>query len=960
MLAPERAIAREVNEIMALSSVPLPFYGQLPYGYQPSGQVSSGSAGSANSSSSKTASASSGNPTDIVDIRSSRSGFTAAAGDLFSLGDLCAATAPAGSSIAGYKVAIRSDQAPPDGGQLLLGDKDVTGQLSFTADEFSRLHFKTGPSGSQQDLVVVAQLGTRLADGTLSNAVDSPATQITANVTGTRSINAVGALLTRAAGTDADFINTAQEASIFTGFGKARPGLSTVGNFTAAADDLFSVNDLYAATAPTGSSIANYKIALRSDQAPPGGGQLLLGDKDVTGQLSFTADEFSRLHFKVGQSGSTQDLVVVAQLGTRQADGTLSNVIDSPATQITANVTGTRSLNGIGALLTRATGNDADFVNTAQEASIFTGFGKARPSLTTVGNLSAAAGDLFSVGNLYAATAPAGSSIANYKVALRSDQAPPNGGQLLLGDKDVTGQLSFTADEFSRLHFKAGPSGSQQDLVVVAQLGTRSADGTLSNAVDSPATQITANVTGVRSINAVGALLNRTAEADSNFVSIAQEASIFTGFGQARPALNTVGNFTAAAGDLLSLGDLYAATAPTGSSIANYKVAIRSDQAPPNNGQLLLGDKDVTGQLSFTADEFSRLHFKTGPSGSTQDLVVLAQLGTRQADGTLSNVIDSPAVQITASVTGVRSINASGALLTRAAGDDADFVHTAQDASIFTGFGRPRPGLSTVGNLSAATGDLFSLNDLYTATAPTGSSIASYKVALRSSQGASNNGQLLLGDKDVTGQLSFTADEFSRLHFKAGPAGSQQDLVVVAQLGTRSADGTLFNVVNSPAVQITASVTGTRSINAVGALLTRAAGSDADFVNTAQEAAIFTGFGRARPGLSTVGMPNDPQVAETLLASLVGRFQSTQTVASALNAPTAANGAASAAALLLNPRYAGAIGASRTAGSATAGSAQGTAPWLLNPSDPGSYQTGGAGLTLQKFAVAAYQASQKA
>ena len=212
----------------------------------------------------------------------------------------------------------------------------------------------------------------------------------------------------------------------------------------------------------------------------------------------------------------------------------------------------------------------------------------------------------------------------------------------------------------------------------------------------------------------------------------------------------------------------------------------------------------------------------------------------------------------------------------------------------------------------------------------------------------------------MTGQLSFTADEFSRLHFKAGPSNSQQDLVVVAQLGTRLADGTLSNVIDSPAVQITASVTGTRSLNGMGALLTRVTGSDAGFVNTAQEASIFTGFGKARPGLSTVGTPYDPAMAENLLASLVGRFQSTQTVASALKAPTTANGAASAATLLLTPRYAGAIAASLTTGPATAGSAGGTAPWLLNPSELGSYQTGGAGLALQMFAVAAYQASQKA
>jgi len=374
---------------MALSPVLLPFYGQFAAGYRsPLTAAVSGSTSDAGTSASNGASsAAPSNPADIIDIRSSsRSGtFTAAAGDLFLLGDLYTASAPAGSSIANYKVALRRDPDTPDGGQLLLGDKNVTAQLSFTADEFSRLHFKAGASGSQQDLVVVAQLGTRLANGTLSNVTDSPAVQITASVTGTRSINAAGALLTQATGADANFVNTAQEASIFTGFGQTRPGLSTVGNLTAAAGDLFSLGDLYTATAPIGSSVANYKVALRRDPGAPNDGQLLLGDKDVTAQLSFTADEFSRLHFKAGASGSQQDLVVVAQLGNRLANGTLSNVIDSPAVQITANVTGTRSINAAGALLTQATGADANFVNIAQEASIFTGFGQARPGLSTVG-----------------------------------------------------------------------------------------------------------------------------------------------------------------------------------------------------------------------------------------------------------------------------------------------------------------------------------------------------------------------------------------------------------------------------------------------------------------------------------------------------------------------------------------------------------------------------------------------
>ncbi len=264
-----------------------------------------------------------------------------------------------------------------------------------------------------------------------------------------------------------------------------------------------------------------------------------------------------------------------------------------------------------------------------------------------------------------------------------------------------------------------------------------------------------------------------------------------------------------------------------------------------------------------------------------------------------------------------------------------------------------------MGNLTAAAGDLFSLGDLYIATAPTGSSIAGYKVALRSDPGLPNNGQLLLGDKDVTGQLSFTADEFSRLHFKAGPNGSQQDLVVVAQLGTRLANGTLSNVVDSPAVQITASVTGTRSINAAGALLTQAKGSDAAFVNTAQEASIFTGFGQPRPGLTTVGLPYDPQTASNLLAGLLGNFQSTETVAATPTASTTSALTAPLTPYQVVPHYYGEIGVSQSAGSAATAGGDGIAPWILSNSDVGGYQTGGSNLTLQRFAVAAYQASQK-
>jgi hypothetical protein len=470
-------------------------------------------------------------------------------------------------------------------------------------------------------------------------------------------------------------------------------------------------------------------------------------------------------------------------------------------------------------------------------------------------------------------------------------------------------------------------------------------------------------LTGTRSINAFGALLTPTHDtvSDANFLKVARDASIFAGFGSnGRPSLSTVGNLTAAGGDLFALRDLYAATASAAANIVGYKVALRSDQAAPDDGRLMLGDVDVTDRVDFTADEFNQLHFLAGPSGSTQDLVVVARTGTRGKEGTLSGITDSPAVQITASVTGTRSINAIGALLTptRDTDSDANFLKVARDASIFTGIGsKGRPSLSTVGNLTAATGDMFAVRDLFTATAPAGSSIAGYKVALRGDQTPPNSGRLMLDDVDVTDRTDFTADEFNQLHFVAGPVGTRQDLVVVARTGTRGKDGTLSGITDSPAVQITASVSGTRSINAIGALLTATdpTASDANFLKVARDASIFTGFGpNGRPSLSTVGGATGPQIAEALLAGLLGAFQSTEPI------PLSGSSSTPSASTLLS-QYPGAIGGRQTLD--TIANQQGGSPspasWALDDAGLGGFQTGGGNLALQRFAVAAYQASQR-
>ena len=783
------------------------------------------------------------------------------------------------------------------GGTLRLGDEDVSARTSFTAAEFAQLTYTAGTDGSRQNLVVVAQTGIRQADDTLIRETDSQAVQITADVTGSRSINAMNALMPTNAlgdpltGADADIADIVRGAGIFGGFvGAVRPTLQTDGNFTGVTGDVYRMSDLFKAHAPTGQAIVGYRVAL-GDVAPGDtGGTLTLGDEDVSARTSFTAAEFAQLTYTAGTDGSRQNLVVAAQTGIRQADDTLIREADSQAVQITADVTGSRSINAMNALMT-ATGADADIADIVRGAGIFGGFvGAARPTLQTDGNFTAATGDVYRMSDLFKGRAPSGQAIAGYRVAL-GDVAPGDtGGTLWLGDKDVSDRTSFTADEFAQLTYTAGTDGSQQNLVVVAQTGIRQADDTLIREADSQAVQITADVTGTRSINAMNALMPTNAlgdpltGADADIVDIVRGAGIFGGFvGAARPSLQTDGNFTAVTGDVYRMSDLFKGHAPTGQTIAGYRVALGGD----TGGTLRLGDEDVSARTSFTAAEFAQLTYTAGTDGSRQDLVVVAQTGIRQADDTLIRETDSLAVQITADVTGTRSINAMNALMpTNTLGDavtgaDAGIADIVRGAGIFGGFaGATRPTLQTDGNFTAVTGDVYQMSDLFKGRAPTGQSIVGYRVALGDVAPGDTGGTLNLGDQDVSARTSFTADEFAQLTYTAGTDGARQNLVVVAQTGIRQPDDTLIREADSQAVQVTADVTGSRSINAMNALMPTnvlgdpLTGADASIADIVRGAGIFGGFaGSVRPTLQT-GVTADPPIAPSALADAPGAYRS--------------------------------------------------------------------------------------
>jgi hypothetical protein len=638
--------------------------------------------------------------------------------------------------------------------------------------------------------------------------------------------NSTGSNTTGSAATDTVSISNAAQA----------------GSFTAEAGDVYRLADLVTGSAPSGHTIAAYRVAL--DNGSDTTAHLLLNGVDVSDQTSFTPDQFSDLTYEAGALGSQQSITVAAQTGNRLPNGTLTQVTDSQAVQVTAAVGTARSVNALNALVNPPSGPYGNIADVVSQASIFSGFvGSKRPTLQTDGNFSAVSGETYRLGDLFQASAPKGQAIAQYRVALGDGS-----GHLWLDGTDVSSQTTFSASDFAKLTYTTGDDGSQQDLVVVAQTGTQLPDGTLTQITDSTPVQITANVTGTRSIDAMNALVDTPSGADGAIADIASEASILTGFvGSGRPSLQTVGNFTAATGGSYRLDDLFQASAPAGQTIGGYRVAL--SDGGDGGGQLLLNGQPVNGQTSFTAAQFAQLTYQAGTDGTQQNLVVAAQAGTLQPNGTLTQVIDSPAVQITASAADTGSINAMGALVTKPTGAEGDVANIASEASILTGFGAGRPTVETDGNFSAVSGDVFRVDDLFRASAPSGQTIGGYRVAV-----GDGSGQLLLNGQPVNGQTSFTPSQFDQLTYIAGSDATPQNIVVVAQTGKTLADGTLTQVTDSQAVEIAASATGTRSINAVNALVGTPDGADGDIKDIVSEAGILTGFvGSGRPSLQTDG-----------------------------------------------------------------------------------------------------------
>ncbi|HYZ23348.1 MAG TPA: hypothetical protein VE690_14450, partial [Rhodopila sp.] len=110
---------------------------------------------------------------------------------------------------------------------------------------------------------------------------------------------------------------------------------------------------------------------------------------------------------------------------------------------------------------------------------------------------------------------------------------------------------------------------------------------------------------------------------------------------------------------------------------------------------------------------------------------------------------------------------------------------------------------------------------------------------------------------------------------------------------------------DSQAVQITAAVTGTRSINAMNALATLTTGADAATVAAVKEAGILTGIGTSRPTLQTA-VTADLPIALAALGTAAGGYVASGTATSAADVDLsaydpAAVGSSVAAGTFANP-----------------------------------------------------------
>src|SRR5262249_25327685 len=155
----------------------------------------------------------------------------------------------------------------------------------------------------------------------------------------------------------------------------------------------------------------------------------------------------------------------------------------------------------------------------------------------------------------------------------------------------------------------------------------------------------------------------------------------------------------------------------------------------------------ATALTQFTQTQFDQLEFQAGANGEVNDIIAAAF--------TVGGA--SPALQVTNTVSGTRSINSAKAL--DSTGTSYDFI--PQRAALVQGLlPNQDPTLAALGNFTSQAGDHYRVADLFALTQPKSGTITDIDVAVRGSGG----GALYLNGA-VTAQTVFTQAEFDTLEF---------------------------------------------------------------------------------------------------------------------------------------------------------------------------------------------------
>lgn len=738
-----------------------------------------------------------------------------------------------GTAVTAYNIALSGDVSSPNAGYLSLDGgatnlinnpqyyNRFTGIYTIGAADWSKVKFIAGQEGSTTNVTASAING--VAGGTTPIYSQTASFQVavagTANAPVSDPVAANG------------YLHMAQSAQLWRPNVNApyAPSLATSGNTSSAAGDVMSLADLVQATpGKDGRSVTKYQIALSDAQGGTASGYLSLGYStgvpgnlqsnaavynSTTGVYSITADQLTHLRYVAGKDG-TADTISISAIAdsTDVSGGAARNIVYSSVAQFTNQVTGIRSLNTAGGISGQVDYTNHKVIaitdnatNVAGGSAIYSPIGRAtRPILTTTGNISIAAGDKVSLGNLLSVQdgkAADGSDlpVTDYEIALRNADTGIGAttGHLYLMKNgrlvDVSNQIYFSATDLPNLIYQAAANASPgTDQMVVTAVGKKiGVAGTATSTVDSQAVAFNIAVApnGQRSLNAANAV---QASSNDPIFDLAQSAQIFRGFGKNTPPslTSTTGNFTLGGNQAVTLSDLFQA-APGITSAANaitsYKVAIGGTVSQGTlylNGVAVAGAGLGAGKLartSFTPDEFAQLSYQSGAVGSNDSLIVAAVA----TDANTNYQVWSPAIEINANVNGVISPNIGQFIL-----------------------GNGKPNFTIAGNQTIGVKNIFSEAAWTKATLP---SNANYTVTL---SGANKNGTLYLNGVAVAGvgfvataanpaaKTSFTTTEYGQLRYVSGAVGSSDDLSVAVStpLG-----------VQYPAYTVTANVTGQNS-----------------------------------------------------------------------------------------------------------------------------------------------------